>query len=472
MQASEILRVAAALLNVGDEIPIAALPAALPHYLMRVTAICVERRQLGVLREFLLRGLAIGLSTADELSGFLGVRVEEVRTELCLLEEDFFVTRGGSPSAYMLMEKGTAAISVQGLPQTTEREAACYVNGVTRRVEQVSSELLPRRQLPAGMLVLPAVPARAPRVDELEVAGVKTSMLLARNALPRILEITRLGRVMRTTALFATGHLLLRKGVHGVPLICINGAADTDLAKPMGSHPALNSVKALLEKNEKQARLHLTQLRPALRQAKWDKPEAVHAALTRFVAWSDADAEDAVANSLAQAAFIRSAQALLEATHWISGFEVQVLFAAALVAAKKSLLIVVPQFPDCFGTRAFGGVQAAVRRGVKVELALSPANARAIENDPTYRAIFQGAELIPMSTVGEWCGFCVDSKYVVAGASRGDTTVLGRCDSFFGAVLMNEEKPEALLRDFAKKGGAVVTTKSRKRNASSPARGI
>jgi len=85
----------------------------------------------------------------------------------------------------------------------------------------------------------------------------------------------------------------------------------------------------------------------------------------------------------------------------------------ALMTAKHSLLIVVPQFPDCFGTMAFEGVQAAVRRGVKVELVLSLANIRAIETDPAYRAIFRGAQLVPINTVGEWCGFCVDSKLLL-----------------------------------------------------------
>ena len=458
MQASEVVRVAAAYLNIGDEIPIAGFPAAVPHFFMRVTAICVERRQLGVLREFLLRGLALGFTRVEDLAGFLGVRSAEVATELAALEDEYFVSH--QSSVYALMEKGKAAISANGLPQATEREAACYVNGITRHVEQFAGELLPKRKLLPGTLVLPAVPARPPRVEELAVAGVKTAMLLARNSLPRVLEISRLGRVLRASGLFATGHLLLRRGIHGVPLICVNGAADTDLARPMGAHPALKSLKTMVEKNEKQVRHQLSQLRPKLRAVKWEQPEAVRFALTRFVALSDAEDPDRV---MAQADFTNAARALLEATHWISGLEVQVLFAAALLTVRQSLVVVVPQIAECFGLRTFEGVQAAVRRGVKVELLLSPAQLRSVENNESYRAMFQGAEIVPINASGEWCGFAADTAYVVVGASRSGITALGRCDSFFGALLTHEPGPAELLRDFCVKGGALVTVKPKKR---------
>ena len=159
--------------------------------------------------------------------------------------------------------------------------------------------------------------------------------------------------------------------------------------------------------------------------------------------------------------FVSATKALVEATHWVSGLEVQVLFAAALLTARTSLFVVVPQFPECFGIRAFDGIQATIRRGVKVELHCPAAQLRVIENDETYRAIFKGAEIVAMTVSGEWCGFSADNEYVVAGASRGDGTVLGRCDSFFGVLLTHEDNSTQLLRDFSVKG--VVTVKQKKR---------
>jgi hypothetical protein len=458
MRASDILRIAAAHLNVGDEVPIAGFSVAIPHFFVRVTAICVERRQIGVLREFLLRGLALGLTTVEELAGLLGVREAEVTTELAVLEDGFYTSRQGA--VHSLMEKGRAVISVHGLPQAIEREAACYVNGVTRDIEQFAGELLPRRKLLPGTLVLPAVPARPPRVEELQVAGVKAAMLLARNSLPRSLEIARLGRVLRASSLFATGHLFLRRGIHGVPLVCVNGAANTDLARPMGAHPALRSLKAMVEKNEKRVRHQLSQLRPKLRTVKWDKPEAVRLALTCLVALSDAEESD---RSAAETAFKDAARTLLESPHWISGLEVQVLIAGALMTARESLVMVVPQISECFGLRGFDGVQAAVRRGVKVQLQLSPAQLRFVEENESYRAIFHGAEIVPMNASGEWCGCAVDAAYAIIGACRSDAIGLGRSDTFFGALLTHEPTPSELLRDFCVKGGALVTIKSKKR---------
>jgi hypothetical protein len=460
MQVSEIVRVAAAHLNVDDELPIAGLAAAVPHFFIRITAICVERREIGVVRDFLLRGIALGITSVEDLAGFLGIRAQEVFTELATLEEGFYVLRNLPSKTYSLMEKGKAAISVLGLPQATEREAACYVNGITRNIEQFSGELIPKRRIPTGVLVLPAVPARPPRIEELEISGVRTAMFSARNSLPRQLEISRLGRVLRTASLFASGHLLLRRGAHGVPLICINGTADTDLAKPLGAHPALQSIKAMLEKNERHIRLNLSQLQPKLRSATKDKPEEVRLALTRLVAFSDA--EDATKEN-ARSEFTQSASILFQSTHWISGLEVQVLFAAAVVNAKQSLLIVAPQFRDTFGFRALECIREAVRRGVKVEMHVSPALRQIIASDDEFKTSFQGVQISPMNSSGEWCGFSADGQYVVIGASRSDNTALGRCEFFFGAILTNEKNPEELLLSQAIKRSAVVTVKPKKR---------
>jgi len=88
---------------------------------------------------------------------------------------------------------------------------------------------------------------------------------------------------------------------------------------------------------------------------------------------------------------------------------------------------------------------------------------QSVESSEIYRAMFQGAQIVPMTASGEWCGFAADGTYVVAGASRGDITGLGRGDSFFGALLTHEPDPAGLLRDFCTKGGAVVSVKPKKR---------
>lgn len=91
MQANDALRVVAANLGVGDEVPMAVLPAAIPYFLVRLTAICVERRELGVLHEFILRSIQAGLSDPQDIAGLLGIQRIDAGLEIDQLSNDFFI---------------------------------------------------------------------------------------------------------------------------------------------------------------------------------------------------------------------------------------------------------------------------------------------------------------------------------------------------------------------------------------------
>jgi hypothetical protein len=239
MLVNELVRVVAENMADGDQHPLAVFPAALPYFSVRLSAICVERRELDVFQEFTLRAIQLGFYSASDIGSFLGADVEEVESELRILQEDLFVSL--TQSKCILTEKGVVYLSNSGLRRTCEREAGCYVNGVTRKIEPASPGLVPRRRLPKGTLALPPIPARAPRIGEIGVTGVKAALLSSRAALPRVLEISRLGRIIRTSSLFMGGHLLLRRGKHGVPIICAQGSPVSEYARILGGHPAIQS---------------------------------------------------------------------------------------------------------------------------------------------------------------------------------------------------------------------------------------
>lgn len=457
MIASDSIRLAAAHLAEGDEVPSAVVPAAIPYFLVRLTTICIERRDLGVVREFALRALAAGLNASSDLAGFLGIDQQEMDLELEAMQSDLFIGKLVS-GGYHLLEKGKLAISRSGLPRVAEREAACYVNGVTRRIEQAVGELSPKRRLPAGTLILPAVPARPPHVDELDLPGVRSAMLLARNSLPRLLEVSRLGRVVRASNLFATGHLMVRKGAHAVPIVCIDGAADSDLARRLGAHPALEALKTCIEKQEKQVRHLLGQISPKVRGVKHAPPESVRRVIATFISYVDAEAEG-IAN--AKSAFLSTVKALTQATHWATSLEFEVLLIASLLSARYRLLIVAPSIVELLGSNRGTLVQDAVRRGVKIELHLPASESRILDRRPELRPSLNGVQVEQMTSTGDWFGFCCDELYTVIGASRAELTSMGRIDYVFGALIVNES--EKLLRDTAVKFGAAVVIKPKRR---------
>lgn len=460
MIASDAVRLAAAHLAEGDEVPSAVVPAAIPYFLIRLTAVCIERRELGVVREFALRALAVGLEASSDLAGFLGIDQQEMDLELDAMQSDMFIGKLAS-GGYRLLEKGKLAISRSGLPRVVEREAACYVNGITRRIEQAVGELSPKRRLPGRTLILPAVPSRPSNVNELDLAGVRSSMLLARNALPRLLEVSRLGRVIRASNLFAHGHLMVRKGAHAVPIVCIDGAADSDLARGLGAHPALEALKTCMERHEKQVRYSLGQISPKVRGATHAHQESVRRAIATCVAYVDAEAE-VVAN--VKAVFLSAVKELTQTTHWATSLEFEVLLVASLLMARDRLLIVAPSIVELLGLSRGALMQDAVRRGVKIELHLPSSESQLLDRRQDLRSSLAGVQVEQLKSVGDWFGFCCDELYTVIGTSRPESTSMGRFDYSFGALIVDES--EKLLRDTAIKFGAAVVIKPKRRRLS------
>lgn len=466
MQASDALRVVAANLGEGDEVPMAVLPAAIPYFLVRLTAICVERRELGVLHEFILRGIQTGLSDPQDIAGFLGIQTATIELEIDQLLNDFFIGKQGTPAKLSLMEKGIRAISASGLTRIQLREIGCYVHGATRRIEATPGDLLPRRRLPAGTLTLPAVPARPPRIDELDVNGVKAGISSRRESMPRIIEIARLGQVLRTHSLFLPGHILFRRGVHGVPLVCADGSADADIAHSIGSHPTLQSVKTALERHETQAKRTLSQHRTELRAIGFARPSSVRTALTAFVAYCDARTSVA---SVAEEEFIRAADELRTKSHWIGASEAQILLARAVLLARQRIVIVAPpQSSSLFGATALESLAVAARRGTKLVLHVSSTDPRFSLDDEVLKPYAKDIEIAPTSNDGNWCGFCCDELFAVIGATKVGISTIGRYEAFFGALVANAQRLPELLHDVAIRSTVPVIQRQKRKKTERP----
>lgn len=467
MQANDALRVVAANLGDGDEVPMAVMPAAIPYFLVRLTAICVERRELGVLHEFILRSIQTGLPDPQDIAGILGIQRAVAELEIEQLSNDFFISNQGTPARLSLMEKGIRAISANGLTRVQVREIGCYVHGATRRVEATPRDLLPKRRLPGGTLTLPAVPARPPRIDELDVSSVKAGLTSSRDPMPRIIEIARLGQVLRTHSLYLPGHIFFRRGVHGVPLVCANGSADADVAHSVGSHPALRSVKTALERHEQLTKRTLSQQRTELRSIGFAQPSSVRTALTAFVTYCDARKDDA---KVAEEEFVNAADALRPKSHWIETSEAQILLArAALLAQQRLVVVAPPQSSSLFDSTALESIAVAVRRGIKLVLHMSPSDPRFSLDDEVLKPYAKDIEILSTSNESNWCGFCCDELFAVIGAVKAGNSTMGRYEAFFGALVTNTQRLPELLHDIAIRSTVPVIQKQKRRMIERPA---
>jgi hypothetical protein len=461
MLVSDLVRAVAANFSDGDAVPMAILPIGVPYFIVRLTAVCVERKELGILREFILRAIQNGWPDVDGVASFLGVGTTEVQEEIDELVKEFFVSSHGTPPILSLMEKGLKAICETGLTQASVREVGCCVNGVTRQVEISPGDLFPRRRLQEGVLVLPAIPARPPQIDELDVVDIKGSLIQARTPLPRIIEVARLGRVIRTNSLFMPGFLMLRRGVHAVPLVCVNGAEETALARQLGGHPALEAAKSVVSRHELQVRKTFYQHRSQMRSAEFSSGETVRAAVTSLVQYCDA-----ASGSLheCESRFLAASNALIEDPHWLGVPEAQVLFIRAVLAAKLRIVVVAPPVATfIFEVSALEALNDACKRGVTVEIYAGANDQRFFGERRIFGPKTHGINVMPIGADRSWCGFSCDDKFCVIGAAKAASTSMGRFDVFFGGVIPSDRTAVELLLSLGPAYVVPVLVKPKKR---------
>lgn len=458
MHVNESIRALSSHLADGDDPPIAVVAVAVPYFFVRFTAVCIVRRDLSILSEFTLRALQLGFNRAADLAYFLGVSDDEMRRELSELESEYFVAAGAGDVAYVILEKGLLAISKAGLTTPVVRESACSVHGATRKVELTPGDLYPRRRLPGyGLLVLPAIPVRPPRVEELDVSDVKLSLMHARSALPRVMEVSRLGRIVRTNSLFKTGVLLLRKDAAAAPQICVEGATDLPLAQRYAQHPAIQQLRSTLIKQQTATKRTLVQHCPMLRTSTHISSADIREAVAKLVSFSDAVGAP---SSMAVQLLLKATDALARRPAWVGAPEAQALFSRAVLVATTNLSVAVPT-PRCAFVDAdtLGNLTLALSRRVKVIVHIAHDDDRFQIGGRLAHLATAGAKIVKMHATGEWSGFACDDTFGVIGRNFDSSCSMGSFQSFFGAVILRGQQPSRMLEDVATRSSAPVKTR-------------
>jgi hypothetical protein len=448
MLINELVSVIAENLGERDDLPLAVFPAALPYFSIRVTAVCVEKRELDVFQEYILRAVQLGFRNDAQVAEFLGAHVEEIRGELERLREELFVAL--PTTGWSLTEKGIQILSKAGLQRTTQREGACIINGVSRKPEPTIQSLIPKRKLTRGTLALPAIPARPPKLADMNVSGVRSAMVLGKGGLPRVLEVSRLGKITRTSSLYLSGHLLLRRGKHGVPIVCAQRSPVSELAAVLGGHPAIQLLKSQIGAEEKRARSLIRKRLQIGLNVKVTSAIAIKAALSALQLWVAAD-DKAIPE------FERGLGVALSAisggvAHWISLVEWHLLFVQSLLNAKKRLLIRLPRPSPIFNQQYLLNLARPIKRGVEIELILDSTDVQAIERDEAISDILHGkVKIVVVESLGEEVGFCVDDTQLVVGVCKEGSSTMGTYFTLFGAHLPQTPNAERALVAFATK---------------------
>jgi DNA-binding MarR family transcriptional regulator len=145
----------------------------IPVYVLSIRVLTLIHKQLPPIEEFVLKALAAGLKTTNDIAAFLGVDqkvVEGGLAELALAEAVSLTGVEGSRfQVLQVTNKGRKILETAEVIEPEERPAQIYFDGIIRRVAWYGGfELLRFRELSdEGLLEIPALPQKRPQLQDL-----------------------------------------------------------------------------------------------------------------------------------------------------------------------------------------------------------------------------------------------------------------------------------------------------------------
>ena len=175
----------------------------LPVFRLTTIGLCVDRKELDPIQEFVLRGVAAGIESAGQIAGLLGL--EKSVVESCLSElirtECVRVPAASSTSRRKieLTAKGKQTALEQERVAPAEKTVVFWVDGLTRKPRFYPSESLykPRDLKAAGIPEVRAFPVGPPEQQDIDIKDVIEVVRFdaGRGEAPRqLLQITSIER--------------------------------------------------------------------------------------------------------------------------------------------------------------------------------------------------------------------------------------------------------------------------------------
>lgn len=150
----------------------------LPVYELNVQAYTLAYKRISPLDEFALKSINAGLSTIEEICGFLGLHRNVVRGVLSELIRTDDVALSGSVDqprqSLKLTPKGKHTLEEAELISPEERIITIQFDGLLRTPLLLREYLHAPKDLKSlGWLEIPSIPAARPEIDDLQVADIQ-----------------------------------------------------------------------------------------------------------------------------------------------------------------------------------------------------------------------------------------------------------------------------------------------------------
>ncbi|MHB9010073.1 MAG: protein kinase domain-containing protein, partial [Limisphaerales bacterium] len=224
---------------------------ALPIFVLPVDAIVIASKPLQLVDEFLLRSIAEGVNTLDEVSGFLGLEHLFVKKRLGELIGQDLLAYGPTeigPAKATLTAKGVDALKKALVVQPKRESFSLAIDGITRQALTTRpSRLLAVRDVRAfGLLEIRAFPEdKAPEFSEIAQMDLTSALAVGpkkEQNVQRVMSLVHMGRRLRR---YREATMLVFRAEHGRQIhveFFIDGRPSQTLNEAFARH---DGVKAL-----------------------------------------------------------------------------------------------------------------------------------------------------------------------------------------------------------------------------------
>ena len=151
----------------------------LPLYRLTTVGLCLAKKSLDPIEEFVLRSVLAGAECVEDVAGVLGLKPSVVESCLAnLLRSEYVKVPAGAgtaaPRQVELTPKGKDLARGEEAIIPVEQTVVFYVDGLTRAPRFYPFERLyrPRDLKDLGIPEIRAFPARAPELDEIDIKDV------------------------------------------------------------------------------------------------------------------------------------------------------------------------------------------------------------------------------------------------------------------------------------------------------------
>lgn len=352
----------------------------LPVYRLTSIVLTLQAKHYPAIDEFVLRAINAGLTSVDEVAGFLGVdeRIVEV-TASGLIREDELVV--GEAGVLALTRKSLDVLAGETPLRPKEQSLVFHYDGLTRRpLNSIDIRLLAPRELrDRGIREIRSFPPRKPEPLEIDADEVQKVLVAGARRAEEPLRILQVQAVTRGAALFMPAVMLIyrHEGTDDVRVaFAIDGRLSDEHERKFleaGGPDRIGVVQAVLSSPAKPRLAEIIGTALA---------DTVNAAIDPTIGPSASARREAIARFKAETAKARGlppppeevdpqepGSSNPEPVRPVPVYEHPKLLDDALASARKRIVIVSPWITDQVADANFiRRLRLCIQRGVKVHI--------------------------------------------------------------------------------------------------------